>query len=51
MFLVLTILISFDAIPANVSGLFIPGFIVLNPVKGGNDKPLSPIVDKKDLPA
>lgn len=38
MFLVLLILISFDAIPTNVSGLFIPGLIAYNSEKSSSSK-------------
>jgi NADH-ubiquinone oxidoreductase chain 1 len=39
MFLVLTLLISFDAIPTNISGLFIPGLIAYNSNKVYKSKP------------
>lgn len=39
MFLILSILISFDAIPTNISYLFVPGLIAYSP-KGNFNKPL-----------
>jgi NADH-ubiquinone oxidoreductase chain 1 len=39
MFLVLTLLISFDAIPTNISGLFVPGLIAYNSNKVYKSKP------------
>jgi hypothetical protein len=38
MFLVLLIFISFDAIPTNFSGLFIPGLIAYNSEKSSSSK-------------
>lgn len=41
MFLILSILISFDAIPTNISCLFVPGLIAYNSNRGANKgKPL-----------
>jgi hypothetical protein len=39
MFLILSLLISFDAIPTNISGLFVPGLIAYNSNKVYKSKP------------
>jgi hypothetical protein len=51
MFAILSVLVSFDAIPFNCLGLFSPGLTAYNSKKGDADKPLYslPVTVEKNL--